>query len=255
MPVLLALLWLCHLATASLTISIPPSTHLPNPHVLPATTRATLTTLPAAGAGDRDPTHILTTSLTRGSTLVFRDIPAGHPESYLLDIRAGEYVFAPYRVDIAADGSVLGVWETFRGNPWDNRGAEKYVVDVAGKKAADVVVEAKVLGRKGFYEERAKFSPLSLVKNPMILMAIVALAMTFGMPKLMENMDPEMRAEFEQQSRASPLTGATTNAMTGGGFDLAGWMAGTAPSPMASAEGAREGATGREAAGSARKRG
>jgi hypothetical protein len=65
-----------------------------------------------------------------------------------------------------------------------------------------------------------------------------------------------MRAEFEQQSRASPLTGATTNAMTGGGFDLAGWMAGTAPSPMASAEGAREGATGREAAaGSARKRG
>lgn len=155
MPFLLALLWLCQLAIASLTISIPPSSLLPNPHVLPATTRATLTTLPAAGAGDRDPNHILTTSLTRGSTLVFRDLPAGHPESYLLDIRAGEYIFAPYRVDIAADGSVLGVWETFRGNPWDNRGAEKYIVDVAGRKSADVVVEAKVLGRRGFYEERA----------------------------------------------------------------------------------------------------
>jgi hypothetical protein len=64
-------------------------------------------------------------------------------------------VFAPYRVDIAADGSVMGVWETFRGNPWENRGAEKYVVDIAAKKAADVVVEAKVLGKKGFYEERA----------------------------------------------------------------------------------------------------
>jgi hypothetical protein len=155
MSILLPLLWLCHLATATLTISIPPSTHLPNPHILPATTHATLTTLPAAGAGDRDPSHILTTSLTRGSTLVFNDIPAGHPESYLLDIRAGEYVFAPYRVDIAADGSVMGVWETFRGNPWENRGAEKYVVDIAAKKAADVVVEAKVLGKKGFYEERA----------------------------------------------------------------------------------------------------
>lgn len=166
MPFLLAVLWLCQLAAASLTISIPPSTHLPNPHVLPATTRATLTTLPAAGAGDRDPTHILTTSLTRGSTLVFRDIPAGHPESYLLDIRAGEYVFAPYRVDIAADGSVLGVWETFRGNPWDNRGAEKYVVDVAGKKSADVVVEAKVLGRKGFYEERATCELISVLFDP-----------------------------------------------------------------------------------------
>lgn len=157
MSILLPLLWLCHLATATLTISIPPSTHLPNPHILPATTHATLTTLPAAGAGDRDPSHILTTSLTRGSTLVFRDIPAGHPESYLLDIRGGEYVFAPYRVDVAADGSVTGVWETFRGNPWENRGAEKYVVDVAGagKKAVDVVVEAKLLGKKGFYEERA----------------------------------------------------------------------------------------------------
>lgn len=69
-------------------------------------------------------------------------------------------------------------------------------------------------------------------------------------------MDPEIRAEFEQQSRASPLTGATTNAMTGGSFDLAGWMAGTSPSPMAGAEGARDGATGRDpTTGSARKRG
>ncbi len=70
-------------------------------------------------------------------------------------------MFAPYRVDIAADGAVIGVWETFRGNPWENRGVEKYVVDVAGytgggsAKKADVVVEAKVLGKKGFYEERA----------------------------------------------------------------------------------------------------
>lgn len=32
-----------------------------------------------------------------------------------------------------------------------------------------------------------KVSPLSLVKNPMILLAIVALGITLGMPKLMEN--------------------------------------------------------------------
>jgi hypothetical protein len=189
--------WLCHLAAASLTISIPPSTLLPNPHSLPATTHATLTTT------DR----VLTASLTRSSTLVFSDIPSSGPSSYLLDIRSGEWVFAPYRVDVAADGTVLGVWETFRGNPWENRGAEKYVVDIAGKTQTDVVVEAKVVGRKGLYEERAKcefavpkprrwlcrtmltstVSPLSLVKNPMILLAIVALGITFGMPKLMEN--------------------------------------------------------------------
>lgn len=63
-----------------------------------------------------------------------------------------------------------------------------------------------------------------------------------------------MRAEFEQQSRASPITGATNNAMAGGGFDLAGWMAGTSPGPMANADAARGGASGREAGGSARRR-
>lgn len=141
---------LCNWTAASLTITIPPSTLLPNPHLLPASTHATLTTSD----------HVLSASLTRSSTLVFRDLPStpGQPRSYLLDIRSGEWVFAPYRVDVAADGTVLGVWETFRGNAWDNRGAEKYVVDVAGghTKQPDVVVEAKVVGRKGFYEERAK---------------------------------------------------------------------------------------------------
>lgn len=143
-------------SASSLTITIPVSSPLPNPHVLPATTHATLTTLPSGGKD-----HILFASLTRSATFVFHDLPSSssdaQPESYLLDIRsAGDYVFAPYRVDVAADGSILGIWETFRGNPWDNRGAEKYIVDVAGKKQVDVVVEAKVLGRKVFYEQRAQ---------------------------------------------------------------------------------------------------
>jgi hypothetical protein len=147
----LVLLGLGSLASSSLTIIVPSSGPLPNPHALPATTHATLTTLPSGG---RD--NILSASLTRAATFVFEDFPVAEAESYLLDIRsAGGYVFAPYRVDVAADGSILGVWETFRGNPWDNRGAEKYIVDV-GKKGGDVVVEAKVVGRKAFYEERAK---------------------------------------------------------------------------------------------------
>jgi hypothetical protein len=101
----------------------------------------------------------LSAPLTRSATFVFRNLESTEkPESYLLDIRSAEYVFAPYRVDIAADGTVLGVWETFRGNPWDNRGAERYVLDAATADAArssDVTVEAKVLARRGFYEERS----------------------------------------------------------------------------------------------------
>jgi hypothetical protein len=101
----------------------------------------------------------LTAPLTRSASFVFRNLKATKPESYLLDIRSAEYVFAPYRVDISADGTVLGMWETYRGNPWDNRGPEKFVVDAAagnGAKASEVTVEAKVLARRGFYEERAR---------------------------------------------------------------------------------------------------
>ena len=63
-----------------------------------------------------------------------------------------------------------------------------------------------------------------------------------------------MRAEFEQHSRSSPITGATSNAMAGGGFDLAGWMAGTSSGPAADADAARGDATGRDT-GAARRRG
>ena len=89
------------------------------------------------------------------------------------------------------------------------------------------------------------------------------------MPKLMENsmlslsdywfdakcylVDPEMRAEFEQHSRSSPITGATSSAMGGGGFDLAGWMAG-ASNPAAS-EATQGGSSGRDTSGPARRRG
>jgi hypothetical protein len=143
---------------ASLTITIPPSNLLPNPHVLPPTTHATLTTLPSSSQKK----HVLAAPLTRSLTFVFPDLDGSQQqqqqqkESYLLDIRSRDYVFAPYRVDLGADGRVLGIWETFRANPWDNRGAEKFVAAPGGGQNQDVIVEAKVVARRGFYEERAK---------------------------------------------------------------------------------------------------
>lgn len=148
--------------SASLTITIPPSNLLPNPNTLPAGTHAALTSLPSLKDREDASSHVphpLTAPLTRSASFVFRNLKATKPESYLLDIRSAEYVFAPYRVDVSADGTVLGVWETYRGNPWDNRGQEKFVVDAAGgngAKAAEVMVEAKILARRGFYEERAR---------------------------------------------------------------------------------------------------
>ncbi|KAL5332204.1 hypothetical protein BJX70DRAFT_384831 [Aspergillus crustosus] len=259
-PLSLIFLLITSSLSLRLIITIPPSTLLPNPHSLPADTHATLTSTSLA--------HPLKAPLTRSATFVFSGPPVVEfktPQtddlsgSYLLDIRSSEYVFAPLRVDLDERGFVKGVWETFRGNEWGNRGAEKFVRP-AGEKASnadgrggEVVLDVRVLGRKKFYEARQTFSPLSLFKSPMILLAIVALAFTFGMPKLMENMDPETRAEFEKQSRASPISGAQS-AMAGGGpasFDLAGWMAGAAPRGDAvSGTGA---ATGRENRGARRR--
>ena len=96
----------------------------------------------------------------------------------------------------------------------------------------------------------------------MILLGGVALLFTVGMPKLLDSMDPETKAEFEeiQKSGGGPL-GRMSKAMSGGGltipegrggggiggdvrgtggggaaaaqsladFDLAGWMAGRGP--------------------------
>lgn len=65
-------------------------------------------------------------------------------------------------MDVASDGTVIGVWETFRGNAWSNRGMEMFVATVGGGNGiGDVIVPAKVVARRGFYEERAKCEFLS----------------------------------------------------------------------------------------------
>lgn len=91
---------------------------------------------------------------------------------------------------------------------------------------------------------------MSLLKNPMILIAVVGMGMMFGMPYLLDNseplflpsfvmvtgacvytndipVDPETRQEFEEAQKSGPLAGVTaaTNPMQG--FDMAAWMAGS----------------------------
>jgi ER membrane protein complex subunit 7 len=103
---------------------------------------------------------------------------------------------------------IEGVWETYPGSAWSDRGP------ILGGKAAQggaangdietadsggpaqeqelqqqqmVRFDAKVLARRDFYEERAGFNPLGLLMNPMVLLGVVAMGITFGMPYLMDN--------------------------------------------------------------------
>jgi ER membrane protein complex subunit 7 len=297
-------------SATSLVISIPPSSHLPNPYIISSSTHATLLSgspqLPALAA-----------PLTTRSTLEFHNLTllesALRPQSYLLTISALTHVFAPYRVDVIPGGSsggaaIEGIWETYTGSPWSDKGP------ILGGKAAQgggasgsvgsanegspdqeqeqvVRIDAKVLAKREFYEERAGFNPLGLLMNPMLLLGVVALGITFGMPYLMDNstsmtspalaypifltcflvchhihantlillpVDPELKAEFEEQKNNSPLSGmhralqeaagaggAPSGVGGGSNFDLASWMAGTPKSQQGVTSGAdvKEGGT------------
>ncbi|KAM5342930.1 hypothetical protein ACJ41O_013896 [Fusarium nematophilum] len=204
------------LASDSLTLYLPAK---PNPFSLPPSTHATLS---SRGV------H-LSAPLSSSNTFVFRNVTPG---SYLADVHCQTDAFHPLRIDVveavdAAEQEVVRAWETFRGNDWGNKGE---VVPVReGSKGRGF--EVRALGGKNYFMERPTFSVFSILKNPMILMALVSLVMLVGMPKLMENMDPEMRAEFEAHQKSSPMNAVMGGQASGenplGNFDMAAYLAGS----------------------------
>ncbi|KAL5117077.1 hypothetical protein ACEQ8H_005036 [Pleosporales sp. CAS-2024a] len=194
-----------------------PTTGAFNPSTLPSNTHATL-----QSSGDP-----LDAFLTRSNTFHFANVSQG---SYLATVHCRDYVLEPLRIDVrleeAVEGSgekreVIQAWQTFLGNEWDNKGESR------GEGGNGLVIEAKIVGTQHYYQERGAFSPLSFLKNPMILMAVVSMGLMFGMPMLMENMDPEMKQEFEEMQKNGVLGSGTTNtAQQLQNFDLASWMAG-----------------------------
>ncbi|MCJ1280227.1 hypothetical protein MMC21_008054 [Puttea exsequens] len=195
---------------------LPPSSLPP----LPPTTHALLTS----------PNKTLRAPVRRDNTFVFllddiRPSPAlqsatrtnkeKETATYILTIACRDYDFASYGIAAGSEGG-LEMWRVGHG------GVE--VGERAGVEGGRVGV--RVLKGREFYEGRAGFSPLNYLKNPMILIAIVGLAFVFGMPYLLDNMDPETKAEFEEQQKKSILSGgaATPNPLQD--FDVAAWMAG-----------------------------
>ncbi|KAM3506802.1 hypothetical protein MY10362_002130 [Beauveria mimosiformis] len=220
------LLALAHLAAAAGSTTV--TLHLPStpaPGTLSPRTHATLTTL-----GRR-----LSAPLSAAHSFVFRNVSAG---SYLADVHCPTDGFAPLRVDVGEEEEqekeeeavvVVQAWETYRGNDWGNKGEA-----LALKQGSDGTqgFEVRALGRKGYFMERPKFSVMSILMNPMILMGLVSMVIFIGMPKLVENMDEETRAEWEASQKENPM-----NSLLGGGgqqpgsalgnFDMAAYLAGS----------------------------
>ncbi|KAK1772573.1 Cys/Met metabolism PLP-dependent enzyme-domain-containing protein [Phialemonium atrogriseum] len=197
--------------TTTVTFRVPASHALPNPNALPPSTRATLSS----------PGEARSAALTADNSFVFRNLSAG---SYLVDVHCPTHAFAPVRLDVGADEAAA--WESFRGNDWDNRGEALLVLDGG-------MFEVRALGAKGYFMERSKFSILSILRQPMILLGLVSMGIFIGMPYLVDNMDPEMRAEWDERQKSNPMNGIMGSA-TGqpganpiGNFDMAAFLAGS----------------------------
>ncbi|KAG6002907.1 hypothetical protein E4U21_002518 [Claviceps maximensis] len=235
LPLLLLLLPSAN--AVSLTLSLPAT---PNPFALPPTTHATLSTLSAHHSAP----------LSNLNTFTFHNVTPG---SYLADVHCPTDGFRPLRVDITpgndAQGDVVQCWDTFRGNEWGNKGEAVAVVRTLGAGGAGVYgVEVKSLGKKIYFVDRPGFSILSILKNPMILMGLVSMVIFIGMPKLVDNMDPETKAEFEASQRNSPLNAVMGGAGSGaqqnplGNFDMAAYLAGSGKKDVEDASGSADGA-------------
>lgn len=139
---LAALIGLLPLAAQSATVTfrIPVSHALTNPHTLPPSTHATLS---SPGGGQSAP-------ISAAGEFVFRNVSAG---SHLVDVHCATHAFAPIRLDVVEDDDkaapTLGAWITFRGNDWDNKGE---ALPAHGSGVFDV----RVLGAKGYFMERSK---------------------------------------------------------------------------------------------------
>lgn len=230
---------------ASIILKIQPSNALPNPNALPPSTHATIT----APNGE-----IVQSSIRKDNSIILESIDT--VGSHLLNVYTKDYVFASYRIDTTPDPSSPQTLDTtgrsndvlisfaaqlFPGTQWSDTGISllpqnpapnpNTPADQRTLPVSTLTFVPRVVGAKNFYEDRPAFNPISLLKSPMVLLGIVGLAFTFGMPKLLENMDPEMREEYEQMQKKSP-TAAIGRAMQGGSpaggdFDLAGYLAGT----------------------------
>jgi len=202
-------------SAATVSLMIPPSPQIPNPAVLPPSTHATLTAL---GVEHSAP-------ITIDNTFVFRNVTPGSYLADVYCATHGFaplQVDVTSKKNDKNDGVEVNVWETFRGHDWDNKGeqirpttaggpfpvkvlgSKVYYMERGGCKFSSHFLslflfpiamiswvksqrQIKSIAKLTRIQFNVIVSILSILKNPMILMGLVSLALFVGMPKLVEN--------------------------------------------------------------------
>eukprot|EP00562_Extubocellulus_spinifer_P033772 CAMPEP_0178703044 /NCGR_PEP_ID=MMETSP0699-20121125/13273_1 /TAXON_ID=265572 /ORGANISM="Extubocellulus spinifer, Strain CCMP396" /LENGTH=236 /DNA_ID=CAMNT_0020349971 /DNA_START=28 /DNA_END=738 /DNA_ORIENTATION=- len=75
----------------------------------------------------------------------------------------------------------------------------EYAYAGATKQSIDHPLVLTALARYQYFEPRPRFSPLRILKNPMMLMMIVSVGVMLLMPKMMEGLDDEQKEQMRQQ--------------------------------------------------------
>eukprot|EP00561_Arcocellulus_cornucervis_P006857 CAMPEP_0185812770 /NCGR_PEP_ID=MMETSP1322-20130828/9891_1 /TAXON_ID=265543 /ORGANISM="Minutocellus polymorphus, Strain RCC2270" /LENGTH=217 /DNA_ID=CAMNT_0028509345 /DNA_START=23 /DNA_END=672 /DNA_ORIENTATION=+ len=75
----------------------------------------------------------------------------------------------------------------------------QYAYPGAAKAVVSHPLELTALAAYQYFEPTPRFNPLRLLKNPMVLMMVVSVALMAFMPKMMEGMDDEQKEQMRQQ--------------------------------------------------------
>jgi len=87
----------------------------------------------------------------------------------------------------------------------------EYVYHGAPKRAMDNLLVLTAMATYDYFEVRKGFSVFSMVKNPMVILMLVTVALMYFMPKMMEDLEPEerekMKRQMELQSNPTKMLG------------------------------------------------
>ena len=130
------------------------------------------------------------------------DVPLG---SYIATIEFDDIVWPLIRIDVTEGRhGVLRI----RAATHDVVGS---TITLPGGDDAANAIEVPPVGRHGYYVPREEFSPMSFLKNPMVLMMVVSMGM-IGMMKLLPQ--DELRQQMKELSQATSGKDAGPAAIT-----------------------------------------
>jgi len=150
--------------------------------------------------GDR-----VTYSKHADGSFVFYNVPPG---IHLLDVHSHDFQYGQIKVQLLEE-------------KMDEPKCIEYAYPGAPKKAAAYPLNLKPHATYQYFEVKKGFNLFAILKNPMVLMMLFSGGMMFLMPKMMEGMDPEERAQMQkqmqnQQDPTKMLTSLWNDISTGG---------------------------------------